>query len=168
MTSKTEQPKRLNRTVSVSEAITKALDPVFQRRGFASRDIVARWADIAPHPYDKVAAPDRLTWPRGEAGAEGATLYLRCAASHALALAHEETAIAGAINRYFGYVLVGRVRMAAEPFRPGSPEKRQSEVQLEPQEKARIDRAVADIRDDGVRSALSRLGQGMARRRKRD
>ena len=82
-----DEPKRLNRTVGLSEAIKAALDPAMKKRGFASRDILTHWSSMAPAPYDKVAIPDRLSWPRGDRGAEGATLYLRCAPGHQLALA---------------------------------------------------------------------------------
>ncbi|MHB1110603.1 MAG: DUF721 domain-containing protein, partial [Devosia sp.] len=114
-TKEDDTPRRLNRVVGVAEALSKALDPALRKRGFASRDIITHWAAMAPAPYDKVALPDRLSWPRGERGAEGATLYLRCVPGHALALSHEGPLIAAAINRYFGYVLVGAVRLSAEP-----------------------------------------------------
>ena len=87
-------PKRLNRSVRVGDAIAGALDPALKRRGFASRDIIAQWRAMAPQPYDSVALPDKLVWPRGERSATGATLYLRCAAGHQLALVHEAPRIA--------------------------------------------------------------------------
>src|SRR5437588_348243 len=104
---KTKEPKRLNRAVGIGEALNGALDPALKRRGFASRDIVTHWTAIAPAPYDKLAIPDKLVWPRGERSAQGATLYLRCVEGHALMLTHEAPRIAASINRYFGYVLVG-------------------------------------------------------------
>ena len=155
------EPKRLNRVVGAGEALAKALDPVFKKRGFASRDIITHWGAMAPTPYDKVAAPDRLAWPRGERGAGGATLYVRCAPGHALALSHEGGKIAAAINRYFGYVLVGGVRLSAEPFTPGSAERDEIAVKSAPADDARVEHAVADVGDDGVRDALRRLGRGI-------
>jgi hypothetical protein len=155
------EPKRLNRVVGAGEALAKALDPVFKKRGFASRDIITHWGAMAPTPYDKVAAPDRLAWPRGERGAGGATLYLRCAPGHALALSHEGAKIAAAINRYFGYVLVGAVRLSAEPFTPGSAEVPQIPAKSTPLADGRVERAVAEVGDDGLRDALRRLGRGI-------
>ena len=160
-----EPPKRLNRTASLSEALGAALDPVLKKRGFASRDILAHWAAMAPAPYDKVTRPDKLSWPRGEKGAEGAVLHLRCHPGHALALAHEGARVAAAINRYFGYILVGQVRLSAEPF---------SEAQALPETlpalgdvaRARIGRAVERVADPGVRDALKQLGQAMAQKRR--
>jgi hypothetical protein len=145
--------------VGAGEALQKALDPVFRKRGFASRDLVAHWRAMAPTPYDQVAAPDRLAWPRGERTAGGATLYLRCAAGHALALAHEGPMVAAAINRYFGYVLVGAVRLSAEPF---VPLKREPDLpEAPPPVPAAVESAVGGVADDGVRDALRRLGRGI-------
>ena len=154
-------PKRLNRFAGVGEALSKTLDPVFRKRGFAGRDIVTRWSSIAPSPYDRVTAPDRLVWPRGDRGAGGATLYLRCSAGHALALSHEAPRIAEAINRYFGYVLVNAIRLSAEPF-----ESRENPAAATPSatdEAPEVDRAVATVADEGLRRALGRLGRGVAR-----
>lgn len=156
-----ETPKRLNRTVGAGEALAKALDPAFRKRGFASRDIITHWSVMAPVPYDKVAAPDRLAWPRAEREAGGAVLYLRCAPGHALALAHEGQKIAASINRYFGYVLVSAVRLSAEPFIPRSVSKDQAGRSVTAETKAEIERRVGQVADDGVRDALRRLGHGI-------
>lgn len=155
---KDEEPKRLNRVVGAGEALQKSLDPVFRKRGFAGRDIVTHWAAMAPAPYDRIAAPDRLAWPRGERSEGGATLYLRCAAGHQLGLAHEGARIAAAVNRYFGYVLVGSVRLSAEPFVAADPA---PPVAAAPPADPAIDRLVEGVADDGVRDALRRLGQGI-------
>ena len=155
------EPKRLNRFAGVGEALTKTLDPVFRKRGFAGRDIVTRWSAIAPPPYDRVSAPDRLVWPRGDRGAGGATLYLRCSAGHALALSHEAPRIAEAVNRYFGYVLVNAIRLSAEPF-----ENREKPAPTAPaaaDEAPLVDSVVAGVADEGLRRALGRLGRGVAR-----
>jgi hypothetical protein len=156
------EPKRRNRTMSVADVISGALDPVLKKRGFASRDIITHWAAMAPAPYDKVAIPDKLTWPRGEKSAEGATLVLRCMAGHALAISHEGGRIAAAINRYFGFVLVNRVTLSAEPFTPGSGEKKQKNIQPSPSVAAKVGALVADIEDENLREALRTLGHAIA------
>lgn len=160
-TKEDEAPRRLNRVVGVAEALSKALDPALRKRGFASRDIIAHWAVMAPTPYDKVALPDRLSWPRGERGAEGATLYLRCVPGHALALSHEGPLIAAAINRYFGYVLVGAVRLSAEPLIPHSGEKAKTRPEADAAVRATVAETLAPVADDGVREALRQLGHAI-------
>ena len=115
--SKDDKPvKRLNRAVGVGEALHGVLDSALRKRGFATRDLITRWATIAPKPYDRVAVPDQLKWPRG-ASHEGATLFLRCAESQRLALSHEGPLVAAAVNRYFGYFLVREVAVG-EPVQP--------------------------------------------------
>ena len=155
------EPKRLNRIVGAGEALGRALDPAFKKRGFASRDLLRNWGAIAPKPYDTAAQPDRLVWPRGVRTAEGATLYLKAAPGHALALAHEADAVAAAINRYFGYLLVGAVKLSPMPLllstSAPAPEPEP------PETAAAVQSAVSDVADDGLRAALERLGRGISR-----
>jgi hypothetical protein len=151
-------PKRLNRTVKVGDAIAGALDPALKRRGFASRDIIAQWRAMAPEPYGAVAVPDKLVWPRSGHGAAGATLYLRCADGHQLALVHEAPRIAAAINRYFGYVLVNQIKLAITPFTTGVPDKPEKPPEADAQTSAAVDLAVHKVEDARLRTALTRLG----------
>lgn len=157
---KPPEPKRLNRTVAVGDAMGPILGPALRRRGFAGRDIITNWGAIAPKPYDAVARPDELKWPRGaERSAEGATLYLRVMPGHALAVQHEGAKIAAAVNRYFGYVLVREVRLSVEPM-----EEAEVAVPVVVEgPKPEVDAAVRDVGDDGLREALRKLGQGVMR-----
>ncbi|MCS6761240.1 MAG: DciA family protein [Candidatus Devosia symbiotica] len=156
--------KRRNRTMSVADVLAGVLDPVLKKRGFASRDIIAHWSVMAPKPYDEVAIPDKLSWPRGERSAEGAMLVLRCVPGHALAISHEGDKIAAAINLYFGFVLVGSVRLSAEAFTPGSSKK--DEVPFQPSQsvKAKVGAQVAEIENDDLREALRTLGHALSSR----
>ncbi|MGN6490324.1 MAG: DUF721 domain-containing protein [Devosia sp.] len=161
-----KEPRRLNRAVGLTEALGKALDPALKRRGFASRDLIAHWQVMAPAPYDRMAKPDKLTWPRGEKGAEGAVLHLRCHPGHALALAYEGERVAGAVNRYFGYFLVGSVRLSAAPFEAPA-DQPQTAPAVPDVTRARIARTVDRVDDAGVRDALRELGLAMARKKAR-
>jgi len=153
--------KRLNRTVAVGDAMGPILGPALRRRGFAGRDIITHWGSIVPKPYDTVARPDELKWPRGaEKSAEGATLYVRVLPGHALAVQHEGAKIAAAVNRYFGYVLVREVRLSVEPM---VEVEAVAEVEVAGPV-AEVDTAVRDVGDDGVREALRKLGQGVMRK----
>lgn len=162
------EPKRRNKTLSVADVLSGALDPVLKKRGFASRDIITHWSVMAPKPYDEVAIPDKLTWPRGERSAEGATLVLRCVPGHALAISHEGEKIAAAINRYFGFVLVGAVRLSPEPFTPGSGQKAQTPMQPSQSVIAKVGAQVADVADDDLREALRTLGHALSSRSGRE
>lgn len=162
---KDEEPKRLNRSVGVSEALRGVLDSALKKRGFATRDIFTHWGAIAPKPYDLVAMPDQLKWPRG-AGHEGATLYLRCAQGHALALSHEGGLIAAAVNRYFGYFLVRDVRLSAEPF-TGQAKKQPPAPSIPAETMRNVEQAVAAVEDKGLKDALTALGAAVLRKQPR-
>lgn len=155
-----DTPKRLNRIVDAGEALQRSLDPVFRKRGFASRDLITHWAAMAPAPYDRAAAPDKLVWPRGERSAGGATLYLRCTPGQALALQHEAPLIVRAVNRYFGYVLVGAVKLSAEPLERKD-EKPPAKAPAEDGPDPELSGMVAEVPDEGLRHALHRLGRGI-------
>lgn len=167
MAEKLPDPPRKNRTLSVADALSGALDPVMKKRGFASRDIISLWHVIAPPPFDRLTQPDKLVWPRHTHGADGAVLHLRCAPGQALMAQHEAPAIAAAINRYFGYVLVGEVRLSAEPFTPGSGARREKRTEPSRASLERIAATTAGIEDEGLRAALAELGRAMALRSER-
>ncbi len=159
------EPKRLNRTVAVNDALSGVLDNVLKKRGFATRDILTHWAAMAPKPYDRAAVPEQLKWPRG-AGHEGATLYLRCAESHRLGLAHEGALIAAAVNRYFGYFLVRDVRLSAEPFTSTSATSVQAK---KPPAEATLTaiKATNAVSDPELKNALKALGEQILSKRHR-
>jgi len=158
-------PKRLNRAVGVSEALSGVLGTMLRKRGFATRDLLARWPDIAPRPYDTLAVPAELKWPRG-AGHEGAVLYVRCTEGQRLALAHQAPLIAAAVNRYFGYFLVREVKLHPEPMkRPAPPATRPAPPPPEAVQHA--ESAVTGVDDTKLRDALKSLGEQVLSRRPR-
>jgi hypothetical protein len=159
-------PKRHNRSVALPEALNQALDPLMKKRGFASRDLISHWGAIAPEPFNTVAQPEKLVWPRGERSADGAVLHLFCVPAHRLALMHEGPNVAAAVNRYFGYLLVREVRLSTTPFTGHSAPKAQGPLEVSEAVKTHVKGAVADIADDDLRAALERLGQGVLSRKR--
>jgi hypothetical protein len=164
---KSKQPDRLNRTVSLGEVASRALDPVLRQRGFATAELVANWQSIVPAPYDRSVLPDRLKWNRKaeNAAPDGATLYVRVDPVQALGFAHEHARIRDAINRYFGFFLVADIRTAREPFVPRTARHADHATGPTPADLAAAGEKVAAVSDAGVRAALARLGAGVAARK---
>ncbi|WP_160297780.1 DUF721 domain-containing protein [Devosia chinhatensis] len=160
--------KRRNRAVSVADALAGAIDPVLRKRGFASRDIISHWSLIAPAPFNETTLPEKLSWPRASNNADGATLVLRCAPGQALFAQHEAPAIAAAVNRYFGYVLVRDVRLSAEPFTPGSGRKVQKQHKPSPDAIARVGAQTERVEDETLREALRVLGLALSSKTERN
>jgi hypothetical protein len=75
-----------------------------------------------------------------------------------MALTHEGPLIAAAINRYFGYVLVGAVRLSAEPFIPRSIEAGDARPQANAAVRAEVEATLTPVADEGVKEALRQLG----------
>lgn len=166
MSSKPDPTRRLNRAVRAGDLIGPLLGPALKKRGFATRDLIAHWQDIAPKPYGEVTRPDRLSWPRNEANGDGARLFLRCAEGHAMAVAHDKASIAAAINRYFGYFLIGSVELSATPFSTHSDQKAKTRPPIDEAIAARVKKSVAVIEDEGLRDALRHLGEALEMKKK--
>ncbi len=162
MAKKTKAPfKRRGKAVGLDELVGKVLGAHLRKRGFANRDLLTHWGVIAPAPYNKVSIPDRLVWRRDQEGAQGAILFLRCTEGQRLMLVHDSEMIAGAINRYFGYLLVGTIKLSVEAFIAGSGEKAQSVFEPDKKERLRIEAELSDIQDEKLKTSLRKLGQGV-------
>ena len=139
-------------------AITKA---AFARYGFAEADVVANWEAIVGEALAAHSAPERIRWPRGageEAQKQGGTLVIRAAPGRALELQYEASRIIARINSFFGYGAIAKLKVlqAAElgqqrPAPPPIPEKPVCEQEL------------ASLEESPLKSALERLGRGVAR-----
>lgn len=160
MAKKKDEIKRRNRFVGLNEAANAVLDPVFKKRGFANRDLFARWSEIAPAPLATTTLPERLYWPRSESGMEGAILILRCVPGTALAVSHEGDRIARAVNTYFGYFLVRAIKLSVEPFIPATPDSEPA-PECPAEVKSEVARMVGGVDDDGLREALRSLGENI-------
>lgn len=164
--SKPARPRRRRGPAAVADLLGEVLGPAARRRGFATLDLFAHWADIVGAAYADTTRPDRLLWPRrlddaGEAAFEPATLTVRCEGSRALLFQHEAPQILERINAMFGFPAVARIRVVQRPIeRPPS----RRPPRLRPLTRAEEDRVaglVAEIADDRLREALLRLGRAV-------
>ncbi|MCB1517186.1 MAG: DUF721 domain-containing protein [Hyphomicrobiaceae bacterium] len=162
MASKAKEPKRRNRDAPLDELVGAVMDPVLRKRGFASSEILKRWAVIAPPPYSDKSLPDRLSWPHGE---ETGTLHLRIIPGLRLAATHDAPKILAAVNSYFGYVLVERLSLSPSPFMPGSDDKSQVPSEPDPATRERIADAIKAVDAGPLRDALETLGTGILNRK---
>ena len=83
-------------------------------QGFASTEIIARWADIAGAEIAAHSEPMKINWPRaiGENAPEPATLVLRVEGPAALEIQHLSAVILERVNRFFGWQAIGRIALA--------------------------------------------------------
>ncbi len=132
----------------------------FARHGFAQVELVGRWPEIVGQELSKCSQPERIKWPRGAgetAQKTGGTLVVRAAPGRGLELQYEIPRIIERINRFHGYAAVASVRIVQAGSWPNS-----TAPPPRPAPKPLFEQELASIDDESLKSALQRLGQGVA------
>jgi len=149
---KPSQPKRL------SALVGGCLAGVFERQGFASREIVTQWETIVGADIAAVAEPMRMQWMRTRDSDEAgpATLVLRVEGPAAIEIQHLSTVIIERINGYFGWQAVSGLALRQAPLtrRNRKPER----ARIDEARAAAIAAEMTGIEDERLRAALGRLG----------
>jgi hypothetical protein len=147
----------------VSGLTRKALD----KRGFVDAAIVTEWPSIAGELIGAHSLPDRIRFPRDRS--QPGTLYL-ILENGALAteVIHFQPVLLERINRFFGFRAVGDIKIIHGPLPKPRGDKRPPLPALRPERRAEIEQNLADVGDDDLRDALTRLGEHVARRRAAD
>src|ERR1019366_8374933 len=111
----------------LSEFLGATLSDSLKTQGFASTEIIARWADIVGTEIAAHSEPMKITWPRANTTGdmddgvpEPATLVLRVEGPAALEIQHLSAVILERVNRFFGWQAIGRIALRPEP--PGRPQ----------------------------------------------
>ena len=142
----------------LSEFTAATLSDGLKAQGFASAELIARWAEIAGPEIAAHSEPMKINWPRGigAAAPEPATMVLRVEGPAALEIQHLSAVILERVNRFFGWQAVGRIALRQAPLRrreaPTPPPPR------DPEAAARIAASLPAIEDDDLRQALAHLG----------
>ncbi len=151
------KPRRIT-AKPLSALLGQVFSDAFAKQGFASRELVTRWAEIAGADVAAHSEPIKIQWVRPAEGqpAEPATLVLRVEGPVALEIQHTSDVILQRVNRFFGWNAVGRIAIRQAPLtRKGAP-KRLKEPDAGAV--ARVADGLADVEDPDLRAALARLG----------
>jgi hypothetical protein len=145
------------------ELVSKAIGEAFARQGFASAELVTRWADIVGADIAACSEPIKLNWPRRSEGedSEAATLVLRVEGPAAIEVQHLAELICERVNRFLGWRAVGRLALRQAPLRRRA---KPAPASADPAAAAAVAERLSDIRDDALKSALARLGAAVRRR----
>ena len=135
----------------------------YAKQGFAARELVTRWAEIAGADVAAHSQPLKMQWPRPVEGQpqEPATLVLKVEGPTALEIQHKSDLILERVNRFFGWSAVGRLALRQAPLsrrdRPKPP------APPDPEAVAKIADGLRAVEDDQLRAALARLGAAIKR-----
>ncbi len=147
----------------LSVLVGGAINDVFRRQGFASRELVTRWAEIAGADIAAHAQPLKIQWPRPVEGQaqEPATLVLRVEGPMALEIQHMSAVILERVNRFFGWQAIGRLALRQAPLRRR--DKPRAPAPPDPAAVARLADALP-VEDEDLRHAIARLGAAIKRK----
>jgi hypothetical protein len=143
----------------LADLLRKTLGDAFAKQGFASVELVTRWAEIVGAEIAAHSQPEKIKWPRGlrpRETREPGTLWLRVEGPAAVEIQHLSGVIAQRVNQFFGWQAVADVRLRQAPL--ARPRPRPAPPAPDPAVTARIAAALGEIKDEKLRDALARLG----------
>src|ERR1700751_2665196 len=102
----------------LSVLLSDVFSEAYARQGFAARELVTRWAEIAGSDVAAHSEPLKMQWPRPVQGQppEPATLVLKVEGPMALEIQHKSDLILQRVNRFFGWSAVGRLALRQAPL----------------------------------------------------
>jgi hypothetical protein len=153
--------KPWKQTKRLADVASACLSDSFARQGFASAQLVTRWADIAGPEVAALCEPIKLQWQRTAPGEnEPATLVLRVEGPTAIEVQHLSNVILDRVNRFLGWRAVDRLALRQAPLRrrPKPPPR-----VIDPTAAAEIAATLDKVDDESLRGALGRLGAAIKR-----
>jgi hypothetical protein len=141
----------------LADVVHKTLNEAFAKQGFASTELVTRWADIVGAEIAEHSEPEKIQWsrPSGGEAPEPGTLMLRVEGPAAIEIQHLSGVVLERVNRFFGWQAVGSLRLRQAPLRRRrQPPQRTGDAEAA----ARIAALLPEIKDENLRFALGRLG----------
>ena len=147
----------------LSVLLSEVFSDAYAKQGFAARELVTRWADIAGPEISAHSEPLKIQWPRPVEGEpqQPATLVLRVEGPTALEIQHASDIILQRVNRFFGWSAVGRLALRQAPLsrRPRPPASRAPD----PEQVSKVAKTLSSVEDEELRAALARLGASIKR-----
>jgi hypothetical protein len=172
--------KKLKVGQAVGSFVPKLAQKAFEKYGFSTVALHTDWPAIVGGELARFTKPERLKWPRPvpirgdvEAGCEGrpgATLVLSVAPERALDVQYGATQIVERINSYFGYRAVAEVRVVQGPLTAnahGRELRPEGRTDIEASRTGAVhefgecDELLAAIKDEKLRTSLTRLQAGI-------
>ena len=147
----------------LSVLLNDVFSDAYAKQGFAARELVTRWPEIAGADIAAYAEPLKMQWPRPVEGQpqEPATLVLRVEGPMALEIQHRSDVILERVNRFFGWHAVGRIALRQAPLsrrnrptRPRGPD---------PASVKKVADTLSAVEDEALKDALARLGAAIKR-----
>ena len=147
----------------LSVLLSDVFSDAYAKQGFAARELVTRWAEIAGADVARHSEPLKIQWPRPVEGQpqEPATLVLRVEGPAALEIQHKSDVILERVNRFFGWSAVGRLALRQAPL--SRRDRPQPQRPPDAKEVETVAKTLSGVEDEELRAALARLGAAIKR-----
>jgi hypothetical protein len=147
----------------LSVLLSDVFSEAYAKQGFAARELVTRWAEIAGSEVAAHSEPLKIQWPRPVEGqpTEPATLVLRVEGPMALEIQHSSDVILQRVNRFFGWSAVGRLALRQAPL--SRRDRSIASRAPDPETVAKVAESLSSVEDAELRAALARLGASIKR-----
>jgi len=147
----------------LGDLVGRCLSKTLARQGFASTELVTRWAEIVGPEIAAHAEPVKIQWARhADADApEPATLVLRVEGPVAIEIQHLSGVIVERVNRFFGWRAISRIALRQAPLMFRDEAKPAAAPSAE--RTAAVAATLTDVADVDLRQALARLGAAIKR-----
>ena len=159
-----QRPSR-PQALRLAELVNRALDPLIAKQGFGETAVLTQWEAIVGARLAAICEPTRLNWPprpkkpTAETPAQAATLMLRVEPGFGLDVQHLSGALIDRVNTHLGWRCIARVAIRQEPLRRVAQKRRRETPPPHPALRARAEAATEGIADEGLRRALTTLGE---------
>src|ERR1700726_3541461 len=142
----------------LSVLLSDVFSDAYAKQGFAARELVMRWAEIAGPELSAHCEPLKIQWPRPVEGQpqEPATLVLRVDGPMALEIQHGSDVILQRVNRFLGWNAVGRLARRQAPLSRRNAQK--APAAPDAKAVAEVAETLSSVEDEDLRAALARLG----------
>jgi hypothetical protein len=147
----------------LSVLLSEVFSDAYAKQGFAARELVTRWAEIAGVEIAAHSQPLKIQWPRPveRQPQEPATLVLRVEGPMALEIQHASDVILQRVNRFFGWNAIGRLALRQAPLTRRNASKAPSAPNATTV--AKVAETLTAVEDEELRAALARLGASIKR-----
>jgi hypothetical protein len=147
----------------LGDLVGRCLSKTLARQGFASTELVTRWAEIVGPEIAAHAEPLKIQWARraDPDTDEPATLVLRVEGPVAIEIQHLSGVIVERVNRFFGWRAISRIALRQAPLAFRNAPK--SAAAPSPERTAAVAATLGDVADPDLRDALARLGAAVKR-----
>src|SRR4030088_3011773 len=164
----TRAPERLEDRVTMSKPgpirakplsvlLSDVFSDAYAKQGFAARELVTRWSEIAGPEISAHSEPLKIQWPRPVEGqpSEPATLVLRVEGPMALEIQHASDVILQRVNRFLGWSAVGRLALRQAPL--SRRDRPVASRAPDAKSVAKVAETLSSVEDEELRAAPARL-----------